>query len=71
MNRARYFQPLRCSQRGYVRNMMAAVPRVEREKLVKRHRPHFRVAKFARPIRGGERPHKHDPAIVQVFKQCE
>ena len=45
--------------------MMAAVPRVERQRLVESHAPHFRVNVDFREVRIGECSEEHHPASMK------
>ena len=52
------------AERGDVRHVMAAVPRVHREQLVERHHTQLGVAKLPGELSGGEQSeHQHPPLV--------
>src|ERR1700680_130219 len=59
------------AERSDVGDVVAAVPGVEGERFVERHHATLRMAELARPIGGGKRAEKRDPAAVERFEQGE
>ena len=55
------------AERSDVRDVVAAVPSIECEILIKRDRAELGVAKFAREISRRERAQEQDPAPVEVI----
>ena len=51
-----------------MRDVVAAVPGIERQVLVKRNRATLGVPKLTRDVCWRQRTQEQDPALVQIFK---
>src|SRR5215471_18300655 len=56
------------AQAGDMRDVMAAVPRIERQRLLQRHHPQFRMAEGPLPFCGRKRAQQAHPARMQRFQ---